>query len=73
MNAAHERQKMAQAACRFWDALRGYLAAVVLERRQLVKRSMGSSSGAFTEGFPLLRLAGAVLGLSAVLLLLKAV
>jgi hypothetical protein len=73
MNSAHERQKMAQAACRFWDALRGYLTAVLQERRPLAHRSIGSSSGAAPGGFPLLRLAAAFLGLSAVLFILKAV
>lgn len=72
MSAAHERQKMAQAARRFWSALRAYVTAVHREHLPARRWSVGVVSHAPREGVPILRLAGAILGISAIVLILKA-
>lgn len=72
MTAAHERHKMAQAARRFWDALRAYVVAVRREHLPARRQSIGAGSEAPFEGVPILRLTGAILGISAILLILKA-
>lgn len=73
VSAAHERHKMAQAARRFWDALRAYVVAVRREHLPARRQSIGAGSDVPLEGVPILRLTGAILGLFAIVLILKAV
>lgn len=72
MTAAHERQKMAQAALRFCDALRAYVVAVYREHRSKRMRSLGPSDDAPSEGAPIQRSVGVALGILAFLFILKA-
>lgn len=72
MTAAHERHKMAQAARRFWDALCAYVVAVHREHLPARRRSSGVGSDLPLVGVPILRLAGAILGIFAIVLILKA-
>ena len=72
MSAAHERQKMAQAVMRFCDAVRAYVAAVCREQAPLWRHTNADRSASPIVGLPILRLAAAIFGISAVVLVLKA-